>query len=135
METLFVLEDQHKNSLKDFPMSIDYELAYLTTDGQSVSALKGTSDKGSVMFDPNALPAIPANFKCSQLTTDVQCPFFRVNQNTIEINKQVVGNEKIFAKKKNISAQERAMRVKSKVESKNKALQNRFTVAEAIGGK
>lgn len=128
METLFVLEDQHKNSLKDFPMSVNYELAYLTTDGQAVSALTGKTDKGSVMYDPDALPSIPANFKCSQLTTDVQCDFYTVDQNQREIYKQVVTNEKILAQKKKISAQERAMILKSKVASKNQALVQRLGI-------
>ena len=131
METLFVLEDQYKNSLKDFPMNVDYALAYLTTDGQSVPALSGTTDKGSVMYDPNALPGTPANFKCYELRTDVQCQFYRVDQNMREIYGNTAANQKILAQKKKITAQERAMRLQSKVASKNQALQNRFANAEA----
>jgi hypothetical protein len=132
METLFELEDQYKNSLKDFDMTVDYSLAYLTTDGQSIPALTGTTDKGSAMYDPNTLPNVPANFKCSQLTTNVQCEFYKVDQTDREIYKQVVTNEKILAQKKKITAKERAERVQSKVAAKTQALQNRFAAVEDV---
>jgi hypothetical protein len=132
METLFELEDQYKNSLKDFDMTVDYSLAYLTTDGNSIPALSGTTDKGSAMYDPNVLPAVPANFKCSQLTTNVQCDFYRVDQTSREIYEQVVKDQKILAQKKKITAQERAKIVRSKVEAKTQALQNRFAAVENV---
>jgi hypothetical protein len=127
METLFELEDQYKNSLKDFDMTVDYALAYLTTDGQSIPALSGTTDKGSAMYDPSTMPAIPPNFRCSQLTTNVQCDFYTVDQTGREIYEQVVKDQKILAQKRKITAQQRAMRVQSKVADKTQALQNRFS--------
>lgn len=132
METLFVLEDQYNNSLQDFPMTVDYELVYLTTDGQSLSALMGTTDKGSVMYDPNTLPGIPANFKCSQLTTNVQCDFYRVDQTDRELAANAPIGVKIPAQKKIISAQERAMILQRQIASKTFSLQNRFSNSTTI---
>jgi hypothetical protein len=126
METLFELEDQYQNSLRDFEMTVDYSLAYLTTDGQSIPALSGTTDKGSAMYDPNILPNVPANFRCSQLTTNVQCEFYRVDQTGREIYNATPVNEKITAIKKTISPAQRAARVQNKVADKTQALQNRF---------
>jgi hypothetical protein len=127
METLFELKDQYNNSLKDFDMTVEYNLAYLTTDGQSIPALSGTTDKGSAVYDPKTLPAVPNNFRCSQLTTNVQCDFYRVDQTDREIYKQVVTNEKILAQKKKITAKKRAEIVQKKVANKTQALQNRFS--------
>jgi hypothetical protein len=126
METLFELEDQYKNSLKDFSMNVDYALAYLTTDGNSIPALSGTTDKGSAMYDPSTLPNVPANFRCSQLTTNVQCQFYKVDQPARELSTNAPTDVKIPAQKKKITAKERAMAVSSKVMAKTQALQNRF---------
>jgi hypothetical protein len=126
METLFELEDQYNNSLKDFDMTVDYSLAYLTTDGQSIPALSGTSTKGSAMYDPSTMPAIPPNFRCLQLTTGVQCEFYKVDQTDREIFNPAPVDVKIPAQKKKITAQQRAERVQSKVAAKTQALQNRF---------
>jgi hypothetical protein len=132
METLFELEDQYKNSLKDFDMTVDYSLKYLTTDGNSIPALSGTTDKGSAMYDPSTLPNVPANFKCSQLTTNVQCEFYRVDQKERELTANDPKDVKIPAQKKKITAQQRAERVQSKVVAKTQALQNRFSAATAV---
>jgi hypothetical protein len=126
METLFELEDQYQNSLKDFEMTVNYNLAYLTTDGNSIPALSGTSTKGSAMYDPNTLPAIPPNFRCSQLTTELQCEFYSLNQTEREIFNTAPINQKIIAQKKKITAQQRAMKVQDKVATKLQLLQNRF---------
>jgi hypothetical protein len=126
METLFELEDQYQNSLRDFEMTVDYSLAYLTTDGQSIPALSGIATIGSAMYDPSTMPAVPANFRCSQLTTIVTCEFYRVDQTEKEIYEQVVKDQKILAQKKKITAQQRAMKVQGKVAEKTQALQNRF---------
>jgi hypothetical protein len=126
METLFELEDQYKNSLKDFDMTVDYSLAYLTTDGQSIPALSGTSTKGSAMYDPSTMPAIPPNFRCSQLTTNVECEFYKVDQTDREIYEQVVKDQKILAQKKKITAQQRVMRVQGKVAQKTQEVIARF---------
>jgi hypothetical protein len=127
METLFELEDQYKNSLKDFNMNVDYALVYLTTDGQSIPALSGTTDKGSASYDPSTLPNVPANFRCSQLTTNVTCEFYRVDQPDRELTADAPKDVKITAQKKKITAQQRAEKVQAKVAEKNQALQNRFT--------
>jgi hypothetical protein len=127
METLFELEDQYKNSLKDFNMNVDYALVYLTTDGNSIPALSGTSTKGSAAYDPSTLPNVPDNFRCSQLTTNVQCQFYKVDQPDRELSSNAPKDVKIPAQKKKITAQQRAERVQSKVAEKNQALQNRFT--------
>jgi hypothetical protein len=129
METLFELEDEYKNSLKDFDMTVDYELVYLTTDGQSVPVLAGSTNVGSALYDPSTLPAAPDNFRCSQLTTDVQCDFYTVNQTEREIFDTAPVNQKIIAQKKKITAQQRVMRIQSKVTAKIQALQNRFNPA------
>jgi hypothetical protein len=128
METLFELEDQYNNSLKDFSMNVDYALTYLTTDGNSISALSGTTDKGSAAYDPSTLPNVPANFRCSQLTTNVQCQFYKVDQPDRELSSNAPTGVKIPAQKKKITAQQRAARVQSEVAEKNQALQNRFSV-------
>ena len=127
METLFELEDQYKNSLKDFSMNVDYTLAYLTTDGNSIPALSGTTDKGSAAYDPSTLPNVPANFKCSQLTTNVTCEFYRVDQKERELTANDPKDVKITAQKKKITAKERAKKVQAKVAAKTQALQNRFS--------
>lgn len=126
METLFELEDQYKNSLKDFNMTVDYQLAYLTTDGQSVPALTGVANVGSAMYDPNGLPALPPNFRCYQLSTQVMCDFYKVDQNEREIYGNTAANQKILAQKKKITDQQRAFRVQTKVADKLQALANRF---------
>lgn len=126
METLFELEDQYNNSLKDFSMNVDYALAYLTTDGQSIPALSGTTDKGSATYDPSTLPNVPANFRCSQLTTAVQCQFYTVNQPDRELAANAPTGVKIPAQKKKITAKQRAEALGKKVASKNQALKNRF---------
>jgi hypothetical protein len=129
METLFELEDEYKNSLKDFDMAVDYELAYLTTDGQSVPVLAGSTNVGSALYDPSTLPAVPPNFRCSQLITDVQCDFYTVNQTEREIFNTAPVNQKIIAQKRSITTQQRVMRIQSKVTAKIQALQNRFNPA------
>jgi hypothetical protein len=126
METLFELEDRYQNSLKDFEMTVNYELAYLTTDGQSVTALSGTSNVGLAMYDPNNLPAVPPNFRCSELTTELECDFYRLSQTTREIIDTAPVNQKITAQKRKIPAEERVMRIQSKLVDKLQALQNRF---------
>jgi hypothetical protein len=127
METLFELEDQYKNSLKDFSMNVDYALVYLTTDGNSIPALSGTTDKGSAKYDPKTLPKVPKNFRCSQLTTNVQCQFYTVKQTDRELSTSAPTDVKITAEKKKITPDQRAERVQSKVAEKNQALQNRFS--------
>lgn len=135
METLFELEDQYNNSLKDFSMDVDYTLAYLTTDDNSIPALSGTTDKGSAMYDPNTLPGIPANFKCSQLTTNVECEFYTVDQNNRELTANAPKDVKIPAQKKKITPEERAKAIQNKVAEKNQALQGRFSNAKAAAEK
>jgi hypothetical protein len=127
METLFELEDQYKNSLKDFSMNVDYALTYLTTDGNSIPALSGTTDKGSAAYDPKTLPNVPANFRCSQLTTAVQCQFYKVDQPDRELSTSVPTDVKIPAQKKKITPEQRAAAIQSKVLQKTMDIQNRFS--------
>ena len=126
MKTLFELEDQYKNSLKDFNMNVDYALVYLTTDGQSIPALSGTSEKGSATYDPSELPQVPKYFRCSQLTTNVECQFYTVDQNNRELKANAPTDVKITAQKKKITPEQRAAAIQNKVTKKNQALQSRF---------
>ena len=126
METLFELEDQYKNSLKDFNMNVEYSLAYLTKDGQSIPALTGTTDKGSAAYDPSTLPDKPNNFRCSELTTNVQCQFYKVDQPDRELSTNAPTDVKIPAQKKKITPEKRTALVKGKVDNKNQVLKNRF---------
>ena len=126
METLFELEDQYQNSLKDFEMNVDYALAYLTTDEQEVNVLTGTASVGKAEYDPATLPSVPANFKCSRLTTNVQCQFYAVDQTDREIYNATPTDQKITAQKKKITAAQRALRVQSKTQTKLQEVIARF---------
>lgn len=124
--TLFEIKDQYDNSLKDFNMNVDYELAYLTTTGDRVPALSQVSNVGSAMYNPDMLPQKPANFKCLELTTRVQCQFYTVDQDTREIYATTASGIKIPARKKKITQAQRIERAKSKGEDKRNALLARF---------
>lgn len=126
METLFELQDPYNNSLKDFTMNVDYSLKYLTTDGQEAEVLSGTSTKGSAAYDPATLPAVPTNFRCSKLTTNVQCEFYRVDQTDREIFKPAPTDVRITAQKKKIDAAKKVERIKSKNEVKLQQVTARF---------
>ena len=120
--TLFEIKDQYDNSLKDFNMNVDYELAYLTTTGDRVPALSQVSNVGSAMYNPDMLPQKPANFKCLELTTRVQCEFYTVDQNTREIYATTASDIKIPARKKKITQAQRVKEARIKSEDKLNAL-------------
>ena len=125
--TLFEVKDQYENSLKDFKMNVDYELAYLTQSGEKVTALSQTSNVGRAMYNPDTLPQKPADFKCLELTTRINCMFYTVEQKTREIYSDKVSGVKISARKKKITKAQKVERAKDKGVEKRDALLAKFS--------
>lgn len=124
--TLFEVQDQYENSLKDFKMNVDYELAYLTQSGEKITALSQSSNVGRAMYDPDTLPQKPADFKCLELTTRINCMFYTVDQKRREIYSKEASGVKISARKKKITKAQKIQRAKDKGVEKRDALVAKF---------
>jgi hypothetical protein len=114
METLFKVQDEYGNSLENFEMDVNYELAYVNKDGSTQSAWIGQSTTGRGEYDPNALPPVSSDFYCMRLTTDVKCNFYNTPGKDAIIKTPFVTEQNIRVNKKKISELEKKKRLTSK---------------------
>jgi hypothetical protein len=124
METLFKVQDEFGNSLEEFTMGINYDLAYINKDGSEQSVLTGTAQTGRGEYDPASLPAAGSDFYCMRLRTNITCDFYKNPDRDIFINDPELKEQYVAVSKKELTPEQKKERVRGKQEKmKNAFLQ------------